>query len=843
MVKRVRFAWQQVMHPVRAAVRNGMDLQNASSCRLVAASGLSLPAFPHPPPNIVRLLLTSLPLSHNLQYSMRMGRQGPLQSCSTRNFAAALRLEGYVSCFFPVPNRYKCSKHVVKNALCLVGRALMISWFHKPVTYLLDTGHCHHMLSNIFVPIGNRKEAGNISINMCPPTHFLPFLVPPRRLVEEYLGSGALSNEVSSSWAMYPRVMLRKFVAHQSDLVLVAGFLSAIKGHRSKAGQPDQHPIQQPGQILNEFQLPPHCDITALDDITLSLEFKHVFTSARNNGKGELITEEEESGGLAEVNQEMERGVTQKGGGRVRRLVIRVDSPPDQHAPDLARAVRSLLHRCYPASRVKFTFNGTLLDLCKASLPSMQRAWPQERFMRHVDFIGDIERCFWWSDPVPLHLACHVAFPTDGETRRELMVVGCFAGSRHGFRSCVQGIWRWRGTSVPRRWEWSWVRVRTEPTKHARPHCAQRWCHSRRTHRFPAAARAATTARWAEPRWSKPQSTAAWWLWAGSKWVWKGSCEQLPEPGRACAWECQRKQGRGAFDVARSERRRIEWWSCCPDITISCCNGAESAPRQHPVSGRSAAAEQRAGDRAAAAAHAGVQIRRWHVRCQIRHHLRGQIWGGCRPLRAQRILERQCLGDCRRSRSFQRTWRHCWCKARPVGWECVDQQVGSWDSRRLWQGAVKGGLGSWAWTTSSLQCTHQRSKRAEQCGTTGSCTGRRAEGLIWQSCWEGTAHNVVPSSGRYALAPLLTISEVLNVHIVSNEGPVAPVSGLDGLRCLLDCFISRGQLGRRPSVKNGNASTAALTSCVWGRCDNHVPLMYATLAGFHDYCRPGNKWS
>ena len=262
---------------------------------------------------------------------------------------------------------------MVKSALCLVGGALMIRIFHKPVPYLLHTGHFSPHALKIFVPIGNRKEAGNISINMCPST-FYSILCSSTAT-----GRGLLDLRLCQMWSAAIGQGIRvsccgNVVAHQCVLVLVAGFLSAIKGHRSKAGQQNPHPIQQPGHLLHEFQLPPHCDVTALDDITLSLEFKHVFTSARSNGKGGLIPEEEECAALAEVNQEMERGVTQKGGGRVRWLVIRVDSPPDQHAPDLARAVRSLLHRCYPASRVKFTFNGTLLDLCKASLPSMQRA-------------------------------------------------------------------------------------------------------------------------------------------------------------------------------------------------------------------------------------------------------------------------------------------------------------------------------------------------------------------------------------------------------------------------------------------------------------------------------------
>ncbi|BDA45178.1 probable Ankyrin repeat and sterile alpha motif domain-containing protein at N-terminal half [Coccomyxa sp. Obi] len=128
-------------------------------------------------------------------------------------------------------------------------------------------------------------------------------------------------------------------------------FISAIKGHRSKASQPDQHPIQQPGQLLHEFKLPPHCDITALDDLTLSLDFRHEFTTATSSGHGGLTPEEEQAAGLARVGQGIERGVERKGGGRVKRLVIRVDSPPDQRAPDLAHALRSLLHRCYPASQ------------------------------------------------------------------------------------------------------------------------------------------------------------------------------------------------------------------------------------------------------------------------------------------------------------------------------------------------------------------------------------------------------------------------------------------------------------------------------------------------------------
>ncbi len=55
--------------------------------------------------------------------------------------------------------------------------------------------------------------------------------------------------------------------------------------------------------------------------------------------------------------------------------------------------------------------------------------------MRHVDFIGDIERCFWWSDPVPLHLACHVAFPTDGEFRRDLMILGALQAVAPGIEA------------------------------------------------------------------------------------------------------------------------------------------------------------------------------------------------------------------------------------------------------------------------------------------------------------------------------------------------------------------------------------------------------------------------
>lgn len=132
--------------------------------------------------------------------------------------------------------------------------------------------------------------------------------------------------------------------------MLYAGIISAIKGHRSKAAQPDQQPIQQTGQLLHEFKLPSHCDITALDDITLSLDFEHESTSATTSTHWGVTPEEEHSAGL--VSKGIERGLNPKGSGRVRQLVIRVDSPPDQRAPDLARAVRSLLHRCYPASQV-----------------------------------------------------------------------------------------------------------------------------------------------------------------------------------------------------------------------------------------------------------------------------------------------------------------------------------------------------------------------------------------------------------------------------------------------------------------------------------------------------------
>ncbi|KAK9908264.1 hypothetical protein WJX75_005082 [Coccomyxa subellipsoidea] len=55
-------------------------------------------------------------------------------------------------------------------------------------------------------------------------------------------------------------------------------------------------------------------------------------------------------GGRSRTAQEESRNAQQSSGGCVERLVIRADLLPGQRAPDLARALRTLLHRCYPGA-------------------------------------------------------------------------------------------------------------------------------------------------------------------------------------------------------------------------------------------------------------------------------------------------------------------------------------------------------------------------------------------------------------------------------------------------------------------------------------------------------------
>lgn len=114
--------------------------------------------------------------------------------------------------------------------------------------------------------------------------------------------------------------------------------MSAIKGGRSRTAQKESQ-SQQPGQLLHEFQLPLQCHVASLDDLTLSLDFTDVDGTTNSTDQGRSVVSD----------------VQQSSGGCVGRLVIRADSPPGQRAPDLARALRTLLHRCYSGATLQVT--------------------------------------------------------------------------------------------------------------------------------------------------------------------------------------------------------------------------------------------------------------------------------------------------------------------------------------------------------------------------------------------------------------------------------------------------------------------------------------------------------
>ncbi len=125
---------------------------------------------------------------------------------------------------------------------------------------------------------------------------------------------------------------------------MVAGVISAIKGSRSKPARAagKQTHSQQPGQTLQEFNLPLQSHISTLDDSTLSLDFNEEDSAANEEFLGGSLSSHGK-----QLNKRSSRG---KGECHVGRLVIRADSPPGQRAPTLERALRTLLRRCYPAA-------------------------------------------------------------------------------------------------------------------------------------------------------------------------------------------------------------------------------------------------------------------------------------------------------------------------------------------------------------------------------------------------------------------------------------------------------------------------------------------------------------